>query len=320
MRTCVTGCNGFVGSHLAEFLLAHGATVYGLRRSWRSSMDNVAHLGDRVRWLDADLTDAHAVESALRVAAPDVIFHLAAHSYVQSSWAQPAATFAVNLIGTSHLLEAARRREPMPRIIFASSSEAYGRVEPEELPITEDQPLRPLSPYAVSKAAADYACYQAWRSYGLPVVRLRVFNCEGPRRGEVFMPSNFAKQIAAGAASGAEPVLVHVGNLDAVRDLTDVRDVVRAYWLAAERGEPGEVYNIASGVGYSAERVLDMLAEIAGVRVMRRYDPTRYRPSDVPRLVGDASKAKRDLGWEATIPIGTTLRDLYAYWRERVGR
>lgn len=315
MRVLVTGATGFVGSHLLEYALAQGADVWGLRRSYRSPMDHVAHIGN-VRWLDGDLTDAVAIRRVLAECWPDRIFHLAAQSFVPDSWRSPMATVMGNVGGTLNLLEAVRALPEPPRVVLAGSSEEYGRVEEHELPITEAQPLRPLSPYAVSKVGTDLLGAQYHASYGLPVVRLRCFNTTGPRRGEVFMSSSFAKQLAEGVVRGESIVTVHHGNLDAVRDLTDVRDVVRAYWLVAERGVPGEVYNIASGVGAAASTVLDMLARIAGVGTRRVPDPARMRPSDVPRLIGDASRAQRDLRWSPSVTIQQTLADLYHWWRD----
>jgi GDP-4-dehydro-6-deoxy-D-mannose reductase len=204
-----------------------------------------------------------------------------------------------------------------PRVHIAGSSEEYGLVLPHEVPLREDSPLRPLSPYAVSKVAQDLLAYQYWRSYQLHVVRTRGFNHTGPRRGEVFVTSNFSRQVAEIERGMREPV-VHVGNLESVRDFTDVRDMVRAYWLALERGEPGEVYNICSGRGYSAQQVLDILLGLAHVKVEVRQDPARMRPSDVTLLLGDCSKFRSATGWEPTIPFEVTLKDLLEHWRKRV--
>jgi GDP-4-dehydro-6-deoxy-D-mannose reductase len=190
-------------------------------------------------------------------------------------------------------------------------------VHPDETPITEQNPLRPLSPYAVSKVAQDFLGYQYFMSYGLRAVRTRGFNHEGPRRGEVFVMSNFAKQIASIEAGLHEPVM-RVGNLDAVRDFTDVRDMVRAYWLAAERGAPGEVYNIASGRGITIREMLDRLLAMSTVEVRVETDPERLRPSDVEVLLGDASKFRAATGWEPVIPLERTLADSLDYWRGRL--
>jgi len=317
MRVLITGITGFVGSHLADSLVARGdVEVFGTRR-WRSRTENILHLRDRVTLLDCDLHDAASVRRTLAEVRPDRIFHLAAQSYVPTSWLTPAETVANNVLGQVNLLEAVRDLGLEARIQIAGSSEEYGMVHPEELPIRETNPLRPLSPYAVSKVGQDLLGYQYWMSYRLHIVRTRGFNHSGPRRGEVFMTSNFARQIAEIEKGQREPFL-RVGNLDAIRDFTDVRDMVRAYWLALERGEPGEVYNICSGRGYAVREVLELLLGLTSARIEVRPDPARLRPSDVPVLVGDCQKFRRATGWEPTIPFEVTLKDLLDYWRQRV--
>jgi len=317
MRVLITGFTGFVGSHLADYLVARGdAEVFGVHR-WRSRLENIEHLGDRVRRVECDVRDAAAVRRVLRDVRPDRIFHLAAQSYVPTSWLTPGETLGGNVLGQVNLFEAIRDLGLTPQVHIAGSSEEYGLVLPHEVPIREESPLRPLSPYAVSKVAQDLLAYQYWKSYRLHVVRTRGFNHTGPRRGEVFVSSNFARQVAEIEKGHREPV-VRVGNLDSIRDFTDVRDMVRAYWLALERGEPGEVYNICSGRGYSARQVLDILLDLANVKVEVREDPARMRPSDVPLLVGDGSKFRSVTGWEPTIPFEVTLKDLLEHWRKRV--
>jgi GDP-4-dehydro-6-deoxy-D-mannose reductase len=203
------------------------------------------------------------------------------------------------------------------RIQVAGSSEEYGLVDPDELPITESQPLRPLSPYAVSKVSQDMLAYQYHQSYGLDVVRTRGFNHTGPRRGSVFVCSNFAFQIASIELGRQEPVL-RVGNLEARRDFTDVRDMVRAYALALEKGKPGEVYNICSGRSVSIQHVLDLLLERTTAKIAVETDPQRLRPSDVPVLEGSAERFHADTGWQPRIPFEQTLADLLDYWRARL--
>jgi GDP-4-dehydro-6-deoxy-D-mannose reductase len=317
MRVLITGFTGFVGSHLAEYLVAReDVEVFGTHR-WRSRMDNVEHLRDRVRFVECDLREPGAVRRVLRDVRPQRIFHLAAQSYVPTSWLTPAETLSVNVLGQLNLFEAMRELDLPARIHIAGSSEEYGLVLPDEIPIREDSPLRPLSPYAVSKVAQDMLAYQYWQSYRFHVVRTRGFNHTGPRRGEVFVTSNFARQIAQIEKGVREPV-VSVGNLDSIRDFTDVRDMVRAYWLSLERGKPGEVYNICSGRGYSARQVLDILLGLAQVKVTIQEDPARMRPSDVTLLVGDCSKFRSATGWQPTIPFEVTLKDLLEHWRSRV--
>ena len=317
MRVLITGFTGFVGSHLADYLLARGdVEVFGVHR-WRSRMDNVAHLRDRVRLVECDLREANAVRHVLRDVRPERIFHLAAQSYVPTSWLVPGETLHGNVLGQLNLFEAMRELELPARVLIAGSSEEYGLVLPHEVPIREENPLRPLSPYGVSKVAQDMLAYQYWQSYRLHVVRTRGFNHTGPRRGEVFVTSNFARQVAEIEKGLREPV-VSVGNLESVRDFTDVRDMVRAYWLALERGEPGEVYNICSGRGYTARQVLDILLDLAHVKVRVEEDPARMRPSDVTLLVGDCAKFRSATGWQTTIPFEVTLKDLLEHWRSRV--
>jgi GDP-4-dehydro-6-deoxy-D-mannose reductase len=317
MRVLITGFTGFVGSHLADYLVARGdVEVFGTHR-WRSRLDNVEHLRGRVQFVECDLRDGGAVRRVLREVRPDRLFHLAAQSYVPTSWLAPGETLTGNLGGQLNVFEAVRELDLPTRIQIAGSSEEYGLVHSDEVPIREENPLRPLSPYAVSKVGQDLLAYQYWQSYRLHVVRTRGFNHTGPRRGEVFVTSNFARQVAEIEKGAREPV-VRVGNLEAVRDFTDVRDMVRAYWEALEQGVPGEVYNICSGRGYTARQVLEILLGLAHVSVEIREDPARMRPSDVALLVGDCSKFRKTTGWQPTIPFEVTLKDVLEYWRQRV--
>ncbi|HWN43331.1 MAG TPA: GDP-mannose 4,6-dehydratase [Thermoanaerobaculia bacterium] len=320
MRALITGMTGFAGSHLAEYLLAEhpGVEVYGTHR-WRSRMENVEHLRSKVKLLEADLRDYTSMHAALERSRPDVIFHLAAQSFVPSSWTAPNDTLTTNVSGQTNLFEAVRALRLDPVIQIACSSEQYGLVLPGETPIKETNPLRPLSPYAVSKVAQDYLGYQYFQSYGLKVVRTRGFNHTGPRRGHVFVTSNFCSQVAAIEMGLQEPV-IRVGNIDAIRDFTDVRDMVRAYWLAVTKAKPGEVYNIATGNGIVIREMLERLIALASVEVKIEVDPERLRPSDVEVLIGDASKFKADTGWEPRIPFDQTLRDLLDYWRHTLRR
>jgi GDP-4-dehydro-6-deoxy-D-mannose reductase len=317
MRVLITGFTGFVGSHLADYLVARSdVEVFGMYR-WRSRMDNVEHLRDRVQLVECDLRDPGAARHVIRDVRPDRVFHLAAQSYVPTSWLVPGETLSGNVLGQLNLFEAVRELDRPIRIHVAGSSEEYGLVLPADTPIREDCPLRPLSPYGVSKVTQDLLAYQYWQSYRLHVVRTRGFNHTGPRRGDVFMTSNFARQIAEIEKGLREPVVL-VGNLDSVRDFTDVRDMVQAYWLALDRGVPGDVYNICSGRGHTARQVLDILLDLAHVKVTVREDPARMRPSDVTLLVGDCSKFQSITGWRPTIPFDVTLKDLLEHWRKRV--
>jgi GDP-4-dehydro-6-deoxy-D-mannose reductase len=315
-KVLITGITGFAGSHLSELLLKKGYQVFGTARP-RSKTENIDHLRLKIKLFDADILDSHSVYEVVRTAKPDYIFHLAAQSFVPTSWASPANTLETNLIGTVHLFEAVRKLEIKPVIQIACSSEEYGLVKPNEIPVKESNPLRPLSPYAVSKVAMDMLGYQYFQSYQMRIIRTRAFNHTGPRRGESFVSSNFAKQIAEIEKGKKKPVL-WVGNLSAKRDFTDVRDIVRGYLLAAQKGDPGEVYNLCSGKARKIEQVLEMLLKLSKTKVKIKKDPARMRPSDLPVLEGDYSKFRDKTGWKPKIPFEKTLEDLLNYWRERV--
>lgn len=317
MRVLITGVTGFVGSHLAEYCLDQGFEVAGTFR-WRSRDENLSVVKGRVHLFDADLRDPVGVRKVITEFQPERIFHLAAQSYVHASWFSPAETMTTNIQSQVNLLEAVREAGLEDcRIHVAGSSEEYGMVYPDETPIKESNPLRPLSPYAVSKVAQDLMGYQYHQSYGMFIVRTRAFNHEGPRRGDVFVTSNFAKQIAE-IEKGKKEAIIHVGNLEAYRDYTDARDVVKAYVVALERCEAGEVYNIGSGEAWRIGDMLDTLLDYSTVKVKIQEDPERMRPSDVPRLEADWSKFKAATGWAPTIPFEQTLKDTLDYWRERV--
>ena len=313
MRVLVTGVSGFVGGHVVDLLRAQdGVEVFGLD----------SRPGNRARALgievvQADLEDARSVREALERVRPARIVHLAAQSSPQRSWEDPAGTLRTNLFGLLHLLEAARTLSLAPRVLVVGSAEEYGLVRADELPLGEDAPLRPASPYAVSKVAQGFLAYQYATSHGLAIVRTRTFHHTGPRRGDQFAESSFARQLAE-IEAGKREARLSVGNLDAVRDFTDVRDVARAYWALLEKGEPGEVYNVCSGRGVRLADLLDDLIALSGQRVEVSVDQTRLRRLDVPVLVGDPARLRAATGWSATTPLRDTLRDLLDHWRERV--
>ena len=317
MKILITGVTGFVGSHLAEYCLSldQQVEVIGTCR-WRSRRENIEHFEDAINLYECDLRDASSVKTLLADIQPERIFHLAAQSYVPSSWNSPGETITTNVIGQLNIFEAMRATNSTASIQIAGSSEEYGLVHPEEAPITEKNPLRPLSPYAVSKVAQDMLAYQYFQSYGLKVVRTRAFNHTGPRRGDVFVTSNFAKQIAE-IEAGQRPPVIHVGDLNPKRDFTDVRDIVRAYWLSLEHCSLGEVYNVASGKAYRIKEVLKILLDNSGQDIEVVEDPERLRPSDVPLLLGDNSRFCKATGWLPEIPFEQTAKDLLDYWRER---
>lgn len=315
-RVLVTGVTGFAGSHLVDYLLPQeDYEIFGIQR-WRSRTENIEHFADKITLLECDLRDATNTFEIIAKIKPDWIFHLAAQSFVPTSWVAPTESLTTNVLAQVNIFEAVRRLGLRTRIQLACSSEEYGMVYPDEVPIRETNPLRPLSPYAVSKVAQDMLGYQYWMSWKVDSVRTRGFNHEGPRRGPVFVASDFAKQIADIEKGLKKPVL-SVGNLEAQRDFTDVRDMVRAYVLALEKCEPGEVYNICSGKAWTIQKVLDYLLGMTTAKIEVREDPARLRPSDVPILLGDNSKFVKATGWQPTIPFEQTLKDMLEYWRSR---
>ncbi len=316
MRVLITGITGFAGSHLADYLLTLGnVDIHGIIR-WRSRTENVEHLGDQVTMHECDLRDAASTLNVIEEVKPRYIFHLAAQSFVPTSWRAPSESLSTNVLGQLNIFEAVRKIGLDCRIQLACSSEEYGMVYDNEVPITEDNPLRPLSPYGVSKVSQDLLGYQYFMSYGMEVVRTRGFNHTGPRRGPVFVCSDFAKQIVD-IEKGKRKPIINVGNLEAKRDFTDVRDMVRGYWLALEKGKSGEVYNICQGKCWTIQEILDMLLSHSNVKIEVKEDPARLRPSDVPILLGDCSRFRRDTGWEPKIPFEQTLKDIIEYWRSR---
>jgi len=317
VKVLITGITGFVGSHLADYLLSLGSIeIYGIER-WRSRTENIEHIRDKINLVGCDIRDSISVTETIGKIKPDKIFHLAAQSFVPSSWQAPQESLTTNIIGELNVFEAVRAVNINPVIQIAGSSEEYGLVLPDELPIKETNPLRPLSPYAVSKVGQDFLGYQYYKSYNMNIIRTRAFNHTGPRRGEVFASSNFAKQIVEIEKKKREPV-IFVGNLDARRDFSDVRDVVRAYWLATEKCLPGEVYNISSGKALSIKEMLDLLLKISKVKVEIKQDSARMRPSDVNVLLGDNTKFCKQTGWKPEIPFEQTLKDLLEYWRGKI--
>lgn len=315
-KVLITGITGFVGSHLAEFLLKEGYQVHGTTRP-RSKTENIDHIKDKLHLRDADILDSHSLYSVIVKVKPDLIFHLAAQSFVPTSWASPANTLETNIVGSVHLFEAVRRANIDPAIQIACSSEEYGLVYEDELPVKETNPLRPLSPYAVSKVAMDYLGYQYHQSYDMRIIRTRAFNHTGPRRGDVFVCSNFAKQIAL-IEKGKQKPSIFVGNLSAKRDFTDVRDIVKAYLLASQKCTPGEVYNISSEKTWEIKKVLNILLSLTKAKIKIEKKEERMRPSDVPILLGDSTKFRKKTGWKREVPFEKTLEDLLEFWRKRV--
>jgi len=290
--------------------------VWGLAR--QPSLTLPALRG-RVQLVAAELSNLEQTISAMASAQPDVIFHLAGQSNVPRSFADPAYTLQTNILAQLHLFQAVLRLKQQPLILIACSNEIYGRVLPEELPLGEDTPLRPVNPYAVSKAAQDLLAYQYQRSHNIGAIRIRAFNHIGPRQEETFVASAFAAQIARIEAGLQEPLL-RVGDLAAERDFTDVRDMARAYALAAQHGQPGQAYNVGSGQARSIRWLLDTLLALSERDIAVEPDPARMRPAEVPRVVCDNSRFHARTGWLPQIPLEKTLHDILEYWRDRVKR
>lgn len=318
----ITGLTGFVGSHLAEYLLAEhkDVAVHGLLR-WRSPRDHIIDIEDQLRLQFGDLRDLGSLIRILEAVKPDYIFHLAAQSFVPTSFNAPTDTMECNVIGTTNLLEAVRITGLDPTIHICSSSEVYGQVTQADLPITEDCPLRPVSPYAVSKVGEDMVAYMYYQAYGIKTLRSRMFTHSGPRRGAVFVDSAFCYQLAKIEAGRQEPVLL-VGNLESVRTFADVRDTVRAYWDLVTKGVPGEVYNIGGEETMTIREMLGKLLRLSPMqdKISVQVDPSLLRPKDVTLQIPSPKKFKDQTGWEPQIPYDRCLRDMLDYWRDQVSR
>jgi len=297
VRALVTGAKGFVGSWLTAYLRDQGDEVIGIDR-------------------EVNITDGAAIRDAVVGASPDVLYHLAARAHVGESWVDPEVVLQVNAVGTLHVLEAARACATPPRVLLTSSAEVYGSVVEDQLPVGEDTPLSPVTPYAASKVAAEYLGVQAHLAYGLPVVRVRPFNHVGPGQSSGFVVSALAARIVEAARAGAASI--PVGNLEARRDLTDVRDIVRAYRALMQSGIPGEVYNVCSGRDVAIADVADRLLRLAGTELQLVSDRELMRPVDVPVVRGDPTRIHAATGWKPEFELDTTLRDVLDHWREKV--
>ncbi len=315
LRALITGIGGFAGSHLAEFLLqSTDLEIWGLDLV----EGHAAGLGPRVVLRTGNvLMNLTTLKDLFAEARPDFVFHLAAQALVAAAWSDPWSTLENNIHGQLNVLLAALHLGTLPRVLVIGSSEEYGLVPAHELPIRETYALRPNNPYAVSKVAQDMLGYQYFASHRLPVVRVRPFNHIGPRQSPAFVASAFAKQIAEVEAGLKEPNIL-VGNLDVRRDLSDVRDMVRGYYLALAQGEPGEAYNLGAERSYPIRELLEGLIALSKVQPAIEFDPQRLRPSDMPDVVADCSKLRARTGWRAEIPLERSLRDLLDYWRKRV--
>ena len=325
-KALITGITGMVGSHLADFLLSETDwDIYGMCR-WRSPLDNVSHLldranrSDRLKFLSADLRDYISLLNVVEEVRPDYVFHLAAQSYPSTSFTSPLDTLDTNILGTARLLEVLQRCSGIdPVIHVCASSEVYGRVPREKLPINEECSFHPASPYAISKVGTDLLGRYHTEAHGQKVITTRMFTHTGPRRGDVFAESTFAKQIAMIEAGQIPPVL-KVGNLDSLRTWADVRDAVRAYYLLVTVNPiAGQSYNIGGTYSCTIRQMLDYLLSLSSRKDIRvEVDPQRLRPIDADLQVPDTSKFHRHTGWEPEISFEKTMTDLLEYWRSRV--
>jgi len=313
MKALITGISGFVGYHLADFLLKEKFILSG---TVLDSGEFPSKYEDRIKILEGDLQDTGFVSDLLKITKPDIIFHLASYTSPAESFTDPTKVIVNNILITTNLLEFVRKSvQNRPRILIVGSADEYGLVREEENPVKEDTPLRPISPYSVSKLAQDYLGLQYHLAYKLNTIRVRPGNQIGPGQRADFVISSFAKQIV-NAEKGKQQPVIKVGNLEAIRDFTDVRDMIKAYKLAILKGKPGEVYNMGSGKGFKISDILNKLIGFSKIKVEVQIDQARIRPLDIPKLVIDASKFSELTGWKPKIKIEQTLRDVLNYWRK----
>lgn len=323
-KVLITGVNGFVGSHLLDLLVRQKGKgdgeieLFGTIRE-SSTFENIQHNRSEVELVTCDLVEKQSVLCLIEDIEPDQVYHLAGQSSVKESWNRSFSLVNNNVLGTLNILEALRQNDKVDtRILLACSSEEYGLVSEEAIPVDESVPLHPVSPYAVTKATVDMFGFQYYKSHGVKTIRTRAFNHTGPRRPETYALSDFAKQIVSMEKNGEGESAIHVGNLNAVRDYSDVRDIVRGYQMAMENCEPGEVYNICSERGFAIHELLDRLIELSGTDISIVQDDSRMRPIDVPKLIGDCSKFKQATGWRSRYSIDETLNALLEYWRNNL--
>ncbi len=316
MRVLITGIAGFVGSHLAEYLLQKDAELFGTVLP-RESLANVERIKDRLKLFRCDITKAKQLENVVKKSKPEYVFHLAAQSSVSLSWKIPQKTAEVNIIGTINLLESLRKHADNARIMLASSREVYGRVKKTELPITEKHALKPINPYGASKLAMEFLGMQYYYNYGLESIIIRSFNITGPRRPANFVCSDWAKQMAEIKLNLKEPV-IEIGNINAIRDFTDVRDAVRAYWLAIQKCKAAEPYNVCSGKGLAMKDVLKLVLSFSKKKIKIVRCDKKVERIAIPYAVGSYAKLRKATGWKPRISFKKTLNDLIDYWKKQL--
>lgn len=314
MRALITGITGFAGSHLAQILLDRGDEIFGVARD-----DGLgpASLSQEISLVMADLQDKQVIDNLLREIRPDAIYHLAGQAFVPTAWQEPWDTLENNIRPQLNILQAMIEHNSKARLLIVGSNQVYGQIDPDQLPVDEETPLRPDNPYGVSKVVQDIMGLQYFLSHGLDLIRARPFNHIGPRQSPVFVAGSFAKQIAEIEAGLKEPV-IHVGNLEARRDFTDVMDVMRAYALLVEHGQSGEAYNIGTGQAHSIQYLLDLLLSYTDIQIKIQQDPDRMRPSDISVIYADNSKLHLATGWEPVHKFEDSLKQVLDYWREEI--
>lgn len=319
-KILITGIAGFVGSHLLDYLLENKkeyCEIYGIVRE-NASLERITHNLSKINLITCDLINAYKIAEIIKTIRPAYIYHLAGESSVKTSWDSVVSIVNNNILAGLNILEALRFSKNFEcKVLLICSSDEYGVVNEKNIPINEEVPLNPISPYAVSKATIDMFGFQYFSSYGLQIIRIRAFNHTGPRRPEIYALSNFAKQIAEIEKGKNEPI-IKVGNLEAIRDYTDVRDIVRGYILAMQYCEPGEVYNLCSSQGYKIGGLLQKLISLSKNNIKIINDLERMRPVDLPVIIGDNSKFIKTVPWKPNFCIEKTLEDILAYWRSKV--
>lgn len=315
MKILITGIAGFVGSHLVKDLVQKNNEVFGICLGCEDT-SGLALVRKNVAIYKCDITDFPKLSELIKKIRPQQIYHLAGASSAGKSFFEPLATFNANIFGTISLLEAVRQTKLDAKILIVGSGDVYGIVSKKDIPIKENSVLAPISPYAVSKATCGLLAYQYYKSYGLKIIRTRSFNHTGPGQGLGFAIPDFCYQIAK-IEQGLMPPQMKVGNLKAIRDITDVRDIVRAYQLLMKKGKAGEAYNVCSGKGYKLKQVLNKLLNYSNQEIKIIEDKNRKRTADIQILVGNNSKIKKETGWKPNISLNETLKDALDYWRKK---
>jgi len=319
-RVLITGITGFVGSHMADYIIKHtDDTIYGFKR-WMEDTTNINHLLDnpRVIMYGGDLVDYASVDRAVKLSKPDKVFHFAAQSFPESSFKNPIITLHTNVIGTTHLLESIKQNGLDPIIISVSSSEVYGSVKPNEIPITEDNAIRPANPYSISKVGHDLMSQYYHKAFGLKIIITRMFSHEGARRGREFAVSSFSHQIAKAELNGGPYEIKH-GNLDSIRTYNHIDDAIEAYWLCSQGGgKYGDAYNIGGDQSCTVGEALDMLIAKSDKDFVKILDKHRVRPTDITLQVPDITKFRNDFGWTPKKTMDDIWNDLLEYWRKRL--